>query len=194
MKKRSKRGVEVLYSSGIGLVAKSREAFEAELQRQMDLALPGRTEFPETPNAQRAAAGFPVHYQQPYTGGNVPTPINPNDIRPGDLVRPIDTGKVYTVKAVRSGVIEIATSDGWPHEFSTSGTHVWDRTWELIERPTPKPAIGSVWIRNVTGGTYVFAQDDVWLCIKSATSLAVGNMFPLAEFPVTAFTPTAKSS
>jgi hypothetical protein len=114
-------------------------------------------------------------------------PIEPDQIRVGDTVRPIDTGTAFFVKEIRAGYV----GDGARCIQATIiQSSYWSRTWELIERPESKPEIGSLWISAATGDTYVFAQNDQWVLIKSHKApRSIGWTLRLSEHPVEGFRP-----
>jgi hypothetical protein len=78
--------------------------------------------------------------------------IDSSDLRPGDRVRVTDTNSWdVTVKGFSRtfGPGTVATADGRsfsPALESLGPDSTATRTWELLDRPTPEPKLGSVWV------------------------------------------------
>jgi hypothetical protein len=71
-----------------------------------------------------------------------PQPIDPDDIRVGDTVQVIDVATV---------TVDTSDLTAW---IKYPSHHPWTRSWELVDRPSPKPKVGQHWL-SPNGNEYI---------------------------------------
>lgn len=111
------------------------------------------------------------------------TAIDPDDIRVGDTVQLTLVREPFVVEAIHDNLIIPSGANGIGKESLNIAVK---HTWELIDRPIPKPADGSKWKpSNGSGDRWIYSSNSdmmiIWRADHRGMAL-LGETEPLTTF------------